>query len=119
MKKEITEIADYFGYEQQKNMLIEEQAELIQALNKFDRKGTEEFFNNIIEEMADVELMIDQVRYLLDINKEAIEEIKAEKVKRTRSIIDQALKASTYGGTHEQRLSEDKAEPVDIATQPI
>lgn len=119
MKKEITEIADYFGYEQQKNMLIEEQAELIQALNKFDRKGTKESFNNIIEEMADVELMIDQVRYLLDINKEAIEEIKAEKVKRTRSIIDQALKASTYGGTHEQRLSKDKAEPVDIATQPI
>lgn len=109
MKKEITEIADYFGYEQQKNMLIEEQAELIQALNKFDRKGTEESFNNIIEEMADVELMIDQVRYLLDINKEAIEEIKAEKVKRTRAIIDQALKASTYGGTHEQRLSKDEA----------
>lgn len=95
MKKEITEIADYFGYEQQKNMLIEEQAELIQALNKFNRKGTEESFNNIIEEMADVELMIDQVRYLLDISKDAIEEIKAEKVKRTRSIIDQALKAST------------------------
>lgn len=88
MKKEITEIADYFGYEQQKNMLIEEQAELIQALNKFDRKGTEESFNNIIEEMADVELMIDQVRYLLDISKEAVEEIKAEKVKRTLLTIE-------------------------------
>ena len=117
--RDVKRIADHFGYEKQKNMLIEEMAELIQALNKFDRKKNEEAYENVIEEMADVELMIDQVRYLLDINKEAIEEIKAEKVKRTRSIIDQALKASTYGGTHEQRLSKDKAEPVDIAAQPI
>lgn len=87
MKKEITEIADYFGYEQQKNMLIEEQAELIQALNKFDRKGTEEAFNNIIEEMADVELMIGQVKYLLDINQDAIDEIKEEKIKRIKEKI--------------------------------
>lgn len=87
MKKEITEIADYFGYEQQKNMLIEEQAELIQALNKFDRKGTEEAFNNIIEEMADVELMTDQVKYLLDINQDAIDEIKEEKIKRIKEKI--------------------------------
>lgn len=88
MKAVVAEIAEHFGYEQQKNMLIEEQAELIQALNKFDRKGTEESFNNIIEEMADVELMIDQVRYLLDISKEAVEEIKAEKVKRTLLTIE-------------------------------
>lgn len=100
MKKEITEIADYFGYEQQKNMLIEEQAELIQALNKFDRKGTKEAFNNIIEEMADVELMIDQVKYLLDISQDAIDEIKEAKIKRTMEIVKEAIKASTYGGTH-------------------
>lgn len=83
MKKEITEIADYFGYEQQKNMLIEEQAELIQALNKFDRKGTEESFNNIIEEMADVELMIEQTQYLLAANRKTIDKIKEEKIERT------------------------------------
>lgn len=98
--RDVKRIADHFGYEKQKNMLIEEMAELIQALNKFDRKKNEEAYENIIEEMADVELMIDQVRYLLDINKEAIEEIKAEKVRRTKEIINQALENSTYGGTH-------------------
>ena len=87
MKKEITEIADYFGYEQQKNMLIEEQAELIQALNKYDRTKTEETFGNIVEEMADVELMIGQVKYLLDINQDAIDEIKEEKIKRIKEKI--------------------------------
>lgn len=58
MKKEITEIADYFGYEQQKNMLIEEQAELIQALNKFDRKGTEESENPILYVANDDEIAL-------------------------------------------------------------
>ncbi len=87
MKAVIAEIAEHFGYEQQKNMLIEEQAELIQALNKFDRKGTEEAFNNIIGEMADVELMIGQVKYLLDINQDAIDEIKEEKIKRIKEKI--------------------------------
>lgn len=99
-ESEVAEIAEHFGYEQQKNMLIEEQAELIQALNKFDRKGTEEAFNNIIEEMADVELMTDQVKYLLDISQDAIDEIKEEKIKRTMEIVKEAIKASTYGGTH-------------------
>lgn len=87
MKAVVAEIAEHFGYEAQKNMLIEEQAELIQALNKFDRKGTEEAFNNIIEEMADVELMIDQVKYLLDINQDTIEEIKEDKIRRTKERI--------------------------------
>lgn len=89
MKKEITEIADYFGYEQQKNMLIEEQAELIQALNKFDRKGTEESFNNIIEEMADVELTVEQTQYLLAVDRQTIDKIKEEKIERTLLVIDQ------------------------------
>lgn len=87
MKAVVAEIAEHFGYEQQKNMLIEEQAELIQALNKFDRKRTEEAFNNIIEEIADVELMIDQVKYLLDISQDAIEEIKEDKIRRTKERI--------------------------------
>ena len=63
-------------------------------------KETEEAFNNIIEEMADVELMIDQVKYLLDISQDAIDEIKEAKIRRTIEIISQALEASTYGGAH-------------------
>ena len=33
--KELREIADHFGYEEQSNQLIEECAELIQAVNRY------------------------------------------------------------------------------------
>lgn len=85
----IRHIADHFGYEKQKNLLIEEMAELIQALNKFDRKKNEEAYENIIEEMADVELMIEQTQYLLAADRQAIEKIKEEKIERTLLAIDQ------------------------------
>ncbi len=79
----IKHIADHFGYEKQKNLLIEEMAELIQALNKFDRKKNEEAYENVIEEMADVELMIEQTQYLLAANRKTIDKIKEEKIERT------------------------------------
>lgn len=53
----------------------------------YDRTKTEETFGNIVEEMADVELMIGQVKYLLDINQDAIDEIKEEKIKRIKEKI--------------------------------
>ena len=70
-------------------MLIEEMAELIQALNKFDRKKNEEAYENIIEEMADVELMIEQAQYLLAADRQTIDKIKEEKIERTLLAIDE------------------------------
>ena len=87
--RDVKRIADHFGYEKQKNMLIEEMAELIQALNKFDRKKNEEAYENIIEEMADVELTMEQTQYLLAADHKAIDKIKEEKTERTLLSIDQ------------------------------
>lgn len=87
--RDVKRIADHFGYEKQKNMLIEEMAELIQALNKFDRKKNEEAYENIIEEMADVELMIEQAQYLLAADRQTIDKIKEEKIERTLLAIDE------------------------------
>lgn len=70
-------------------MLIEEMAKLIQALNKFDRKKNEEAYENIIEEMADVELTMEQTQYLLAADHKAIDKIKEEKIERTLLSIDQ------------------------------
>ena len=72
------ETAKYYGYEAQSNQLVEECAELIQAVNKYrrvetglgqpvaeDKKAIAR--DNLVEEIADVELMLEQVKYLLQI----------------------------------------------------
>ena len=49
-----------FGIENQKNMLIEEMAELIQAIQK-ERRNLD---HNISEEIADVQIVLDQIKLL-------------------------------------------------------
>ena len=67
-------IADHYGYESQSRQCIEEMAELTQAINKFWRacgngqateKEVGECLENIQEEMADVQIMLWQMEYLL------------------------------------------------------
>lgn len=82
IEKKIKEIADHYGYDAQSRQCIEEMAELTQAINKFWRKqldcgkrglpnDPEEIpiftkeYDNLIEEMADVQVMLLQMEYLL------------------------------------------------------
>ena len=78
----IQKIADTYGYDAQSRQCIEEMAELTQAINKFWRKqldcGNSNFhtdfdmpfmtseYENIIEEIADVQIMLWQMTYLLN-----------------------------------------------------
>lgn len=64
-KKDLIEIADKLGYEEQSMQLIEEMAELIQAINKYRRYDDIEKLLNLIEELADVNIVLEQVIYLL------------------------------------------------------
>lgn len=64
--QKIKTIADHYGYEDQSRMLQEECAELIQAVNKLARKPTRETIKGLMEEIADVKIMLAQVEYLLD-----------------------------------------------------
>lgn len=66
--------AEHYGYEAQSNQLVEECAELIQAVSKYRRaRGTGQetplkeqvALDNLIEEIADVEIMLEQIKYLL------------------------------------------------------
>jgi len=87
------DVADHFGYEIQSEQLVEECAELIQAINKYRRArgagqptvlSEEAAFGNLIEEIADVESMLEQIKYLLKIPQEmvdAIKEVKTEKIR--------------------------------------
>ena len=83
----IKKIADTYGYDAQSRQLIEEMAELTQAINKAWRMGND-FDNllvqkrNIKEEIADVTIMLEQMKYLLDISDTDIEHIINQKLNR-------------------------------------
>ena len=92
--KNIIKIASTYGYDAQSRQLIEEMAELTQAISKFWRKhmksgkvkfedtacGTPEE-NHIAEEIADVEICLEQLKYLLYITGE-VKEFKQQKIER-------------------------------------
>jgi NTP pyrophosphatase (non-canonical NTP hydrolase) len=84
-------IAEHYGYEEQSNQLVEECAELVQAISKYRRakkKGippiTQMMFENLVEELADVSLMIEQVKHLLQITEEDIQANMIYKINRTK-----------------------------------
>lgn len=92
LQKKIEEIARFYGWEEQRAQLVEEMAELIVALNK-DRRtnGAGEAYlkkhaaavSNVKEEIADVEIMLAQIKYLMSIDQQELDEIKAFKLDRT------------------------------------
>lgn len=55
---------DTYGKDAQTDMMIEEMSELTKALLKHRRYGTSETFDNVLEEMADVEIMLDQMKLI-------------------------------------------------------
>lgn len=81
-KQKIQKIAQTYGYDAQSRQCIEEMAELTQAINKFWRKALncgkekqpdrEKYINmhytydDLVEEMADVQIMLWQLEYLLN-----------------------------------------------------
>ena len=83
----VKKIADTYGYDSQSRQLIEEMAELTQAINKAWRMGND-FDNllvqkrNIKEEIADVYIMLEQMKYLLNIYEDDIETIINRKIER-------------------------------------
>ena len=98
LKTQIHKIADYFGLESQSNMLIEEMTELIKAVNKYQRglgNGQKlvrdipfkDAYMSVVEEVADVEFMLEEIKYLMQISKPELKKIKKEKASRTLALI--------------------------------
>lgn len=75
----IWQIANYYGFTSQADMLTEEAAEFTVALNKL-RRGHSDAYENIKEEVADVLVVAFQLRKLL--GAEEIDEIMEEKIDR-------------------------------------
>lgn len=92
----IKKIADTYGYDAQSRQLIEEMAELTQAINKLwrvekfcedkdilDIKGfSVPEIRNVTEEIADVTIMLEQIKYLLQISDTDIDQIIEQKLNR-------------------------------------
>ncbi len=100
MINDIHRIADHYGFKSQSIILIEEMSEATKAITKLIRIleggqpsskqiSEEEAIENATEEIADVEIMLEQVKYLLHIPDEKLNEIKIAKIKRTLDMMKQ------------------------------
>lgn len=83
-------IADHYGYETQSRQLVEEMAELTVAINKAWRKtfdAVDKIPNmddeeRIEEEIADVEIMLSQIKYLIGVGEGELSQIIESKLDR-------------------------------------
>ena len=80
MEEKLITIADHYGLENQLRQLAEECSELAVEANHSARRGSVTV--RLIEEIADVEIMLDQVRYLAGIQESDILETRFYKIER-------------------------------------
>lgn len=86
----LLKIIEHYGIDNQMMQCIEEMAELTQAINKYKRSEFSDScidaYNLIIEEIADVQIMIEQMRLMFD--GEAVDKVIVEKLERMRGRLD-------------------------------
>ena len=86
MKDIILKVLEHFGFNRQKVKAVEELSELQNAiLRDLDGRGN---YNNIVEEIADVEIMLIELKTMYEIPPSEIEEIKANKILRLKRRIE-------------------------------
>lgn len=87
-----------YGIPDQIQVACEECAELIQALSKYqrvskhqahDKRKIQRCLNNITEELADVSIMLDQIKLMHGITEKAVSEVRAAKVERLESHLNE------------------------------
>lgn len=88
MDKDLRNIAEHYGLRVQMRQLVEEMAELIQVICKSERYDLDTVREHLVEEVADVEVVLEQVDYLLGDSR--IAQIKAEKIARQKRRIEDA-----------------------------
>ena len=79
--------ADKWGVESQVYQGAEECIELALALHHLLRVSKYKTLEKVIEEMADVELMIDQLKYLLEIPNASLAAVRKKKIHKLRRLL--------------------------------
>ena len=73
----------YHGIEQETTIAMEECSELIKEISKCKRYGcVDKYRDNLIEEIADVLIIINELQLIYDISNDDIENIKKYKIDR-------------------------------------
>lgn len=80
LENELKQIAEHYGLRLQMRQLVEEMAELTQVICKSERYDIETVRDHLVEEVADVDIVLSQVKYLLGDSE--FDKIKDEKIKR-------------------------------------
>ena len=80
MNEDLKKIANHYGLRRQLWQTVEETSELTQVICKTGRYDMDTVRDHLVEEVADVSIMIDQIVYLLGDN--MIAKIREEKIKR-------------------------------------
>lgn len=121
IKNEKQKIADYFGEAVQMQQLVEEMSELTKAICKYARVNgigqpvadsvTEEATEaNLVEELADVKLVLEQVIYLHGC-KEGVENVIAEKIVK----VNERIRKNRSDNKKSLNSGTEKADIVDVA----
>lgn len=78
-----------YGEEPQCRQAMEECAELIQAINKYIRyPDRKDCHNNLIEEIADVEIMLYQLKVMFNVSDDEVFEVKVQKAVREQERLE-------------------------------
>jgi predicted house-cleaning noncanonical NTP pyrophosphatase (MazG superfamily) len=88
--KDLIKIINHFGAEKQRLKAVEELAELQEVLIKDINKGG--FAPYILEEVADVWIMINQIKLMYGFTDAQINEIAEDKIERTFSLMERDAK---------------------------
>ena len=103
-KENIKKIAEYYGLESQSRQLFEEMAELTVSISKYMRfsENNEDtpsshldgdyYLFGIMEEIADVTVMIEQIKYLLNLDDLIIDDLIKNKINRQLKRIEKEKK---------------------------
>ncbi|MCL2665109.1 MAG: hypothetical protein FWE82_05805 [Defluviitaleaceae bacterium] len=84
--KTMREALERWGLASQVGQAVEECAELIVALQKYiNREPRHEAAENILDEIADVEIMLAQIRFALGISDDTLRERMSQKLNRVKS----------------------------------
>lgn len=83
-------IIQAYGENEQHVVAMEECAELIKAISKYLRTEDIDDIENLIEEIADVEIMLEQLKFIHNIDG-SVKVIKDKKLKRTYDRIREAV----------------------------
>lgn len=116
MNKDLMKIAEHYGCEAQRNQLIEEMAELTAAINRLHRAEKKQLisydtpeteitelnmnqyairagaYEDVVHEIADVEVCLKQVKYLMEIGKDKLKRIRDAQIARQLKRIEEEQK---------------------------